>query len=327
MNGKSYSNLVLLKDFFFHKNRQFAAAMEITVLSSAGAKSIATLTVDGNSTVKELKSQIQRLKPWLHSGRQEFRLEPRGKGIDDGKSIKALGLKDQSKLFLKDLGPQIAWKTVFLVEYAGPLFVYAWIYQRPWLFYGEGAVSQPMSEVAHIAAVCWIAHYAKRILETLFIHRFSHATMPVRNLFRNSAYYWLFAAYVAYHVNHPLYTAPCKMQSYVALGFWTVCELGNFSCHWLLRNLRPAGSKERRIPRPTKDPLTFMFNLVSCPNYSYEVGGWVAFTVMTQCLPAGLFAFAGFYQMAVWALGKHRAYKKDFPDYPRGRKAIIPFVL
>lgn len=42
---------------------------------------------------------------------------------------------------------------------------------------------------------------------------------------------------------------------------------------------------------------------------------------------AGLFALAGFYQMTVWALGKHRAYKKDFKDYPRGRKAIIPFVL
>ena len=91
--------------------------------------------------------------------------------------------------------------------------------------------------------------------------------------------------------------------------------------------MRPAGSKERRIPRATKDPLTLLFNLVSCPNYTYEVGGWIAFTIMTQCLPAGLFTFAGFYQMAVWALGKHRAYKKDFKDYPRGRKAIIPFVL
>ena len=73
-----------------------------------------------------------------------------------------------------------------------------------------------------IAAICWIAHYAKRILETLFVHRFSHATMPIRNLFRNCAYYWIFAAYVAYHINHPLYTAPCQMQSYIALGFWTV---------------------------------------------------------------------------------------------------------
>jgi len=27
------------------------------------------------------------------------------------------------KFYLKDLGPQIAWKTVFLVEYAGPIFI------------------------------------------------------------------------------------------------------------------------------------------------------------------------------------------------------------
>lgn len=301
--------------------------MEISVVSSTGGKPVTTLTVDPNTSVKELKKQIQRVKSHLYPDRQELRLEPRSKGLGESQTVKEIGLKDQGKLYLKDLGPQIGYQTVFLVEYAGPLAVYAWIYQRPWLFFGDGAANQPMSEVVHIAAFCWVAHYAKRILETLFIHRFSHATMPIRNLFRNCSYYWLFAAYVAYHINHPLYTAPCKMQSYIALGFWAVCELGNFSIHYLLRNLRPAGSKERKVPRPTKDPLTLMFNLVSCPNYTYEVGGWVAFTIMTQCLPAGLFAIAGFYQMAVWALGKHRAYKKDFPDYPRGRKSIIPFVL
>lgn len=44
-------------------------------------------------------------------------------------------------------------------------------------------------------------------------------------------------------------------------------------------------------------------------------------------ISAGLFALAGVYQMTVWAIAKHRNYKKEFPDYPRGRKAIIPFII
>jgi len=40
-----------------------------------------------------------------------------------------------------------------------------------------------------------------------------------------------------------------------------------------------------------------------------------------------MFTAAGFYQMMVWAQGKHRNYLREFKDYPKGRKAIIPFVL
>nr|XP_023022267.1 probable very-long-chain enoyl-CoA reductase art-1 [Leptinotarsa decemlineata] len=106
-----------------------------------------------------------------------------------------------------------------------------------------------------------------------------------------------------------------------------ICEIGNLATHILLRNLRPPGSTVRKIPRPDGFPLNKMFDLVSCPNYTYEVGSWIGFTLLTSCIPAGLFTIAGFYQMAVWALGKHRNYKKEFPDYPKGRKAIVPFIL
>ena len=44
-------------------------------------------------------------------------------------------------------------------------------------------------------------------------------------------------------------------------------------------------------------------------------------------LSALLFTLAGLYQMAEWALGKHRNYRKEFSNYPRGRKAILPFLV
>ena len=63
---------------------------------------------------------------------------------------------------------------------------------------------------------------------------------------------------------------------------------------------------------------------------------------MTKCAPAGIFTLAGAYQMIVWALGKHRNYRTEFKvragscsivlnhlfqDYPKRRKAVIPFIL
>jgi len=31
--------------------------------------------------------------------------------------------------------------------------------------------------------------------------------------------------------------------------------------------------------------------------------------------------------MLDWALKKHKRYKEDFKDYPRSRKAMVPFVI
>ncbi|XP_033191448.2 very-long-chain enoyl-CoA reductase isoform X1 [Bombus vancouverensis nearcticus] len=300
--------------------------MEIQILTAKSSKFITNVSVKPTTTIKEIKEELFKLKKAPHIHRQCLRLDAKGKALSDSDTLKNLSISSGGKLYFKDLGPQISWKTVFLVEYAGPLFLYLWIYQRAWIFYGDATASE-INNVVHVAAICWSIHYAKRLLETLFIHRFSHATMPLRNLFKNCSYYWLFAMYVAYHVNHPLYTAPNQMQFLTGLVIFALCEVGNLSIHVALRNLRPAGSTVRKIPVPTGNPFTILFNLVSCPNYTYEIGSWIGFTIMTSCLPAALFTLAGAYQMTIWALGKHKAYKKEFSQYPKNRKSIIPFVL
>ncbi|KAI4500783.1 hypothetical protein M0802_003994 [Mischocyttarus mexicanus] len=300
--------------------------MELEILTAKSLKSIATINVNPNTTVGAIKKHLHELKKAPYVQRQSLRSDPKGKALADTETVKSLSLRLGDKLYYKDLGPQIGWKTVFLAEYAGPLLVYLWLYQRPWLFYGD-VVNTKVDCVANCAAICWTIHYAKRLLETLFIHRFSHSTMPLRNLFKNCSYYWLFTMYVAYHVNHPLYTPPSKLYFYSGLVTFAFCELGNLFIHLALRDLRPPGSTVRKIPLATGNLWTLLFNFVSCPNYTYEIGSWIGFTVMTSCLPAGLFTLAGAYQMTMWALGKHRAYKKEFSQYPKARKAIFPFIL
>uniref|UniRef100_A0A1B6D543 very-long-chain enoyl-CoA reductase n=1 Tax=Clastoptera arizonana TaxID=38151 RepID=A0A1B6D543_9HEMI len=300
--------------------------MEIQILSTQGSKPLGTVdNLKSTSSIKDIKKGVQRLKKGLYPDRQSLRLEAKGKTLKDDDTLQSLGIKSGGKLYVKDLGPQIGWITVFLAEYAGPLVIYLWFYTNPWLFYGDEKRSSNF--VVDIAAGCWTLHYAKRILETLFVHRFSHATMPIMNLFKNCSYYWLFTAYVAYHVNHPLFTAPSNAQVYFGFIAFILSELGNLSIHLALRNLRPPGTNVRKIPVATGNPFTKLFNFVSCPNYTYEFYSWLSFTVMTQCLPAGLFALAGMYQMTVWALGKHRNYKKEFQNYPKRRTAILPFII
>lgn len=296
------------------------------MLSAKNSKFLTNVSVQPTTTIREIKEQLYKLKKAPYVERQSLRLEAKGKSVGDTETVKALSIIDNGKIYLKDLGPQIGWKTVFLIEYAGPLAAYLWVYHRPWLFYGDVTTAN-YDPMVHWAAGFWTVHYAKRLLETLFVHRFSHATMPLRNLFKNCSYYWLFAIYVAYHVNHPLFTPPSRLQFCIGATMFVLCELGNLSTHIALRNLRPPGTTVRKIPVPTGNPFTLLFNFVSCPNYTYEVGSWIGFTILTSCIPAGLFAFAGAYQMTLWALGKHKAYKKEFSQYPKNRKAIIPFVL
>ncbi|KAA3676619.1 very-long-chain enoyl-CoA reductase, partial [Paragonimus westermani] len=219
-----------------------------------------------------------------------------GKTLNDDRILEDIcspGDAHKLYLYLRDLGPQIGWRTVFLVEYIGPLVIYLiiWLLRQPELRLTFLTPITTLRGLRNLAVACWCGHYSKRLLETIFVHRFSHATMPMRNLFKNCTYYFGFAAFVAYFVNHPLYTSPafgCK-QICFGLGVFLFSEYGNLCCHLALRNLRPPGSTVRRIPQPVSGRfLTRLFTLVACPHYTYEVMSWIGFAIMTQSLPGRL---------------------------------------
>ncbi|KAM8731037.1 very-long-chain enoyl-CoA reductase isoform 2-T2 [Acanthopagrus schlegelii] len=286
--------------------------------------------VEPYSTVGDIKSLFHKSYPHWYPARQALKLDPKEKSLRDDEILQSLPVGTTATMYFRDLGPQLGWTMVFLAECIGPLLTYLLFYFRvPYIYSHRYAFTSSPHPVVILACACHTFHYMKRLIETIFVHRFSHGTMPLRTIVRNCAYYWGFAAWLAYYINHPLYTPPSygEIQINYALVMFVICELGNFSIHLTLNSIRGDGSRARRFPVPTKNPFTWLFFFVSCPNYTYEVGAWVSFSIMTQCLPVALYTLLGFIQMSIWAKGKHRAYIREFKDYPSLRMAIIPLIL
>eukprot|EP00891_Asterochloris_glomerata_P000799 jgi/Astpho2/799/Aster-00653 len=306
--------------------------MQLRIKTRSGRELVpGGLQVDATATLQDLQKAVHRRHNKLYPERQRFTLLPpagqkRGVVITPGKTLSSFGLKDGDELIFKDLGPQVGYAAVFFWEYFGPMVVYALIYFFPHLIYPWAKRIPEKGTVQTLAFAYWEFHYAKRIAETFLVHRFSHGTMPINNLFRNCGYYWLFTAFVAYFINHPLYTSPSATRALVCLSIALLCQACNFRCHQILADLRSGGSKEYKIPKG------FAFNHITCANYFFEIWGWLLFGLATQTLAAFLFIAAGGFQMMQWALQKHKRLQKLFdgkegrPKYPR-RWVIFPPLL
>lgn len=85
--------------------------------------------------------------------------------------------------------------------------------------------------------------------------------------------------------------------------------------------LRRPGAPEYSIPRGG------LFRYVSCPNHFGEIVEWTGFAIMCWNLPALSFAIWTAGNLIPRSLSHDRWYREHFADYPRERKAVIPFVL
>ncbi len=87
-----------------------------------------------------------------------------------------------------------------------------------------------------------------------------------------------------------------------------------------LRSLRREGEGGYSIPRGG------LFEYVSSPNYFGEIVEWCGWALATWSLPGLAFALFTVGNLVPRAHANRRWYKTTFPDYPAGRKRVIPFV-
>ena len=80
-------------------------------------------------------------------------------------------------------------------------------------------------------------------------------------------------------------------------------------------------NKEYQIPNGG------MFKYISCPNHFGEIIEWMGFAIIVLNLGSLSFALWTAFNLIPRALNHHNWYNNFFKEYPRDRKAVIPFIF
>ena len=89
----------------------------------------------------------------------------------------------------------------------------------------------------------------------------------------------------------------------------------------ILANLRKPGETGYKIPHGGA------YRWVSNPHYLGELIQWSGFAIACWSIPAAAFVFLTLANLLPRAISNQRWYHEKFADYPKERKALIPFVI
>jgi very-long-chain enoyl-CoA reductase len=158
--------------------------------------------------------------------------------------------------------------------------------------------------------------------------------MPFKRVLINSLHYWVFFALLNSTELYFFPTGHTYSRTTIAIifGLWCVFEFMNYKCHKLMGDFRrtPKEKNDKGYENLSKKrliPYGYGYDLVSSANYFWESLIWISYSILTRNYTAYIFTIFSIKQMTEWALQKHKRYFKEFPDYPKNRKAIFPFIL
>lgn len=183
----------------------------------------------------------------------------------------------------------------------------------------------PKSAASWVFFALWVTHYVQRSLVYPFLIHGKEKSMPLvivglamlftsLNGYLNSR--WLFK----FSHNHgpSWFTDP---RFIIGTVLFVAGFVENVHSDALLRGLRRPGESGYKVPRGG------LFRYVSCANYFAEIVEWSGWALATWSLPGLAFAVWTVANLAPRAHSHHQWYKRQFPDYPPERKALVPFLI
>jgi len=95
-------------------------------------------------------------------------------------------------------------------------------------------------------------------------------------------------------------------------------EIGNCYAHISLTKHGAVSKQKYSLPD------IFLFQLVSCPHYMFEMISWLGFSILTQTIPSLLFFVMGSAIMIWWSNERFVRYKKLNGNFSAAR--VIPYL-
>ncbi|KAJ9553776.1 hypothetical protein OSB04_017821 [Centaurea solstitialis] len=165
-------------------------------------------------------------------------------------------------------------------------------------------------------------HFFKRVLEVLFLHKYSgsmalESAIVVATSYALSTATMIYAQFLSQDAPEP--SVDLK---YVGLGLFMIGIMGNLYHHWLLANLRKKGDKGYKIPEGG------LFDLVICPHFLFEIFTFVGISSISQTPYAVFFTLGTIFYLTGRSYATREWYLSRFGDkFPKNVKAIIPYIF
>ncbi|CAM8961973.1 unnamed protein product [Rhodiola kirilowii] len=163
-------------------------------------------------------------------------------------------------------------------------------------------------------------HFFKRILEVLFIHKFSSHVVLESALLISLSYCLSTATVIYAQYLSKDFPEPSIDLKYAGIVAFLIGICGNFYHHYLLSTLRDSGSKEYKIPQGG------LFSLVICPHYLFEIIGFLGFTLISQTPYSLSFTMGTIFYLMGRSYATRRWYLLKFEDFPKHIKCLIPYI-
>jgi len=172
--------------------------------------------------------------------------------------------------------------------------------------------------------IFWLSHYLHRTFLYPFTQSGRDKPYPVILVimaFIFNSINGFINGYGVFHLNQYSVSWLFSWQFIIGVSIFIFGFIINKMADAKLRNMRLMSREEYIIPDG------WLFRYISSPHYFGEIIEWAGWAIMTWSLPGLAFFVFTTANLFPRAISSHKWYKSYFADYPKNRKALIPFII